>query len=100
MGQFQDCANEPVLERKYGGRAFKLYLKVSHISVSEGRLHMCSQLVIQLKHAELAGHKGRESSIRFTRNTAEMVPEMWLLEEGADRKARGICRLGPRILTP
>ena len=97
-GQFRGCADEPVLERKYSGHAFKLYLEVSHVSISEERLGTSSQLIHWLKHVELAGHKGQESSVRFTGNAVEMVPEKWLLEEGAKGKACSIRRLG--ILTP
>ena len=61
---------------------------------------MCSQFVHRQKHVKLAGHKRQESSVRFTRQTVEMVLEAWLLEEGAEGKACGIRRLELRILTP
>ena len=100
MGQFQDCANEPAVEKKYGGHVFKLYLDVSHISICEGRLGMCGRLVLWLQHAELTGQEGQESSIRFTRNVVKLALEMWFLEEGAKGKAYGIHRLGLQVLTP
>ena len=57
MGQFQDFNDEPVLERKYGGHVFKLYLDASHVGISEGRFGVYSSLICQLKHMELLGTK-------------------------------------------